>query len=332
MRKILSWSGVSAAALLLGASLAQADIVAQGSAGFVEPTLGLYEGSKSFTVYTSDDAGNPQPGPAGSFTYVYTISNNPGCPFGNCIALIGFEIVAPGCLATGYIDDGANPLTPPPSAITPCGGAGDVVKWDWADATGLIVPGSVSDQLIVVSTLGPGSITDTIFGIDGQSARDVEGACVGPVAPEDPNPCTIGFWKNRADEKQGTTQHFPDPQFQQVVDAAAALSGGTFADGAALLAALQKQGKRSMQEKAEQQFAATLLNLAAGDLFPDNQKCKLFESNDLDGTNACVGDATVGDAYDSILADLAAMSFEDAKDCADDLNNGIGIVGIVEGD
>ena len=85
----------------------------------------------------------------------------------------------------------------------------------------------------------------------------------------------------------------------------------------------------AQQEKAEQQLSAYLLNLAAGDLFPDNQKCKLFESNDLDGTNACVDDATAGDAYNSILADMAAGNYEDAKDCADDVNNGIGVIGIV---
>ena len=74
-----------------------------------------------------------------------------------------------------------------------------------------------------------------------------------------------------------------------------------------------------------QQLAALLLNLAAGDLFPDNQKCELFESNSL-GENACGGARSVGSALDRILADMAAEKFEAANDCADDINNGNGVL------
>jgi hypothetical protein len=148
--------------------------------------------------------------------------------------------------------------------------------------------------------------------------------CLAPPADGTPAPCTIGFWKNRADTPMGQAQHFPDPEFDEVVQIAAGRTT-VFADGDALLAALGKQGKRTPEEKAQQQLAALLLNLAGGDFPPDGQKCELFEGNELFG-NACVDDATVGEALDDILMDLADGRFEAAKDCADDINNGIGVV------
>ena len=100
-------------AVLSAASLAQADIVTSGSTTFAEPN-GLYTGVKSFTVYTHDDPGNPQPGAAGELTYVYTITNDPG----SFLAIIGFNLDSPvdSVVAAGSIDD-ANLATPPPSAV-----------------------------------------------------------------------------------------------------------------------------------------------------------------------------------------------------------------------
>jgi hypothetical protein len=78
--------------------------------------------------------------------------------------------------------------------------------------------------------------------------------------------------------------------------------------------------------RAKQQLAATLLNLAAGDLFPDNQKCKLFEGNNIT-SNACGTGITVGVAVSygkvDILGDIDGQT--EAHNCFDDLNNGIGV-------
>ncbi len=152
--------------------------------------------------------------------------------------------------------------------------------------------------------------------------------CVSPAGGT-PVACTIGFWNNRADTPLGQSHHFPDPQFGQVVAAAADLT--SVFDGSELVTALVRTGKRTQEQKAEQQLAALLLNLAAGDLFPDNQKCELFETNEI-ADNACVVGATVGEALAGILADLEAAAFEQAKDCADDINNGIGVQQEVETD
>ena len=174
----------------------------------------------------------------------------------------------------------------------------------------------------------PGCRTNAVCcgcGPTNESAGLCTNTCVAPPADGIPAPCTIGFWKNRADTPMGQAQHFPDPEFDQVVDLAAGLTP-VFADGVELLDALGKKGRRTPEEKAEQQLAALLLNLAGGDFPPDGQKCELFEGNALSG-NSCEGDATVGDALDGILTEMAAGLFEDAKDCADDINNGIGVVG-----
>ena len=141
--------------------------------------------------------------------------------------------------------------------------------------------------------------------------------------------CTIGWWKNRATKPNGgQAQHFPDPEFGQVVDQAAVLSAGYYPDGTAVLAPLIKK-KPSKQEKADRQLSALLLSLAAGELFPDNQKCRLFPGNEII-ENTCsdppVSGATVGGALDAIFTLITdPATREDAKDCADDINNAMGV-------
>lgn len=322
----LTCVGGCVAAILL-ASAGNAAVVASGSTVFNEPN-GFYSGVKAFTVYTHDDAGNPAPGAAGELTYVYTITNDPG----SFIAIIGFNIDAPidSVISAGHIDD-ANLATPPPSALV--NNNDGVLRWDWTDPN-LIQPGQVSDQLFIISSFSPGTLSDTIYSIEGNFAFDVESTCIGPFTPQPETgegvPCTIGFWKARADGKNGTLQWFPDVpdgDFDAVVTAAVALSGGLFADEADLLAHLGSKGKRSIDERGKQQLAATFLNLAAGDLFPDNLKCKLFEGNPI-SSNAC-GDAplTVGDAVNQALVDIVGdtAAQHDAQECSDDINNGVGV-------
>lgn len=307
------------------ASSAHAAIVAQGSGTFAEPS-GFYTGTKAFTVYTDDDPGNPAPGAPGELTYVYTITNDPG----SFLGIIGFNIDAPvgSVVDAGYVDD-SNPATPPPSATI--NNNDGVVRWDWTPAAGIINPGQVADQLYIISAYSPGTTLDTVYSVEGEFAFDTSGTCVGPVTPPESsgpaNPCTIGFWKNRADGKHGTLQWFPDGDFDDVVTAAVALSGGLFVDEADLLENLGSKGKRSIEERGKQQLAATFLNLAAGDLFPDNTKCRLFEGNSIT-TNACGDGISIGDAVSQALSDIAGDSSaqHDAQECSDDINNGIGVI------
>jgi hypothetical protein len=312
-----------AVVVALSAVSAQAAIVDSGSGVFAEPN-GLYTGVKTYTIYTYDDPGNPAPGAPGQLTYVYTIMNDPG----SAIALVGFNIDAPvdSVVAAGFVDD-ASLATPPPAVVV--NNNDGVVRWDWLDPN-LVNPGQVSDQLYIISAYSPGLVTDTLYSVEGNFNFDVEGNCIGPFNPPDETgealPCTIGFWKNRADGKKGTLQWFPNGDFDAVVTAAVSLGGGLFVDEADLLANLGSKGKRTIEERGKQQLAATLLNLAAGDLFPDNTKCKLFEGNSI-VTNACGDNLSVGDAVNQALVDITGDSAaqHEAHECSDDLNNGIGV-------
>ena len=204
------------------------------------------------------------------------------------------------------------------------------MRWDWSDPN-LVNPGQVSDQLYIVSSYSPGLISDTVFSIEGNFAFDVESTCVGPLTPPTETgealPCTIGFWKNRAAGKNGTLQWFPNGDFDAVVTEAVVLAGGLYADEADLLANLASKGKRTIEERGKQQLAATFLNLAAGNLFPDNTKCKLFDGNSII-TNGCGDNLSIGDAVNQALVDIMGdtSAQHEAQECSDDINNGIGVV------
>jgi hypothetical protein len=318
MRSLFRILAVVALLIAFGASSASAAPDASGCSNLVEPN-GLYTAVKCFEVYSPANGTNPLP-LANNFTYIYTIMNSAG----SFTCLVGFdlEVAAGSVTAAGFIPG----VGVAPSSTTV---GASVVQWDWFAPT--LCPGQTSEQLYVHSTYGPGTVNDNIVSVEDEFAFDTQGTCVGPFVPPqqdgEPLACTIGFWKNRADGKKGTLQWFPDPEFGQVVDAAVALSSGIFADAADLLFHLQSKGNRPILDRAKQQLAATLLNLAAGDLFPDNQKCKLFEGNDIT-TNACGAGISVGTAVSDgkvdILGDTAAV--HSAQECFDDLNNGIGVV------
>lgn len=146
------------------------------------------------------------------------------------------------------------------------------------------------------------------------------------VSVPDPPPalaCTPGFWKNRAAGKMGLAKFFPGQDFDDLVDAAVALSGGFFIDGDELLDAVSTEGGAEVQ--ARRALAALLLNLAAGDLFPTNEKCALFES-DMIVANSCGENLTIADALADIFDDLDDGFFTDANECGDEINNGIGLM------
>ena len=218
------------------------------------------------------------------------------------------------------------------------------VRWQFQDAAnpavspGILAPGmgpagsDMSQRLFITSDLLPGTVADNAISFDGTLSLDAPGTCVGPfVEPEvdegEAMPRTIGFWKNRADGKQGTLQHFSDAEFNSIVTAAVALCSPVFADEADLLAFLGSKGKRPILDRAKQQKAAFCLNMAAGDLLPDNMKCKLFDGNFI-VDNACGMNLTVAAALTQCIADITSGDdalVQHAHDCADDVNNGISV-------
>ncbi len=150
-------------------------------------------------------------------------------------------------------------------------------------------------------------------------------AAVSVPGPEETNPplaCTPGFWKNRAAGKRGLLKFF-NKNFDEIVAEAVVLSEGVFADSDDLLAAVSTQG--GAENQAYRALAALLLNLAAGDLAPDNEKCALFESNVI-FENSCGEDLTIGDALEQIFDDIDNGFFTEANACGDEINNGIGLM------
>ena len=283
-----------------------------GSVTVVDPNFGAFTAVKHVAVWSPTNASNPCADTT-RYCYVYTLTNDPG----SSVDLIGFQIV----VASGSVSS-AGSLGPPGVAPTTTDTSNPTeVRWTFTSPT--LAAGASTEHLFISSTFAPSTQAATV---NGDFGLDAPTSCLGPTTLDgEAMPCTIGWWKNRADRKQGTLQYFPDPEFANLVTAAVALSGGVFTSSD-LLTHLQSKGPRSILDRGKQQLAATLLNLAAGDSFPDNQKCKLFESNVI-STSACGTSVSVGSAVAGIITGLGGDgdAQHSAHECSDDINNGIGL-------
>ena len=302
-----------------------------------------YEIEKRVDFYL---AGNPAAPPvcgAGENTYIYKLTNLTNPPSAASLAFPGipltqFELSVDDSLvaSAGFIP-GAD-VAPTLTVI----GTLNVVQWTFpsgAACPACLNQGMSSDELFICSAAGPGMSPDNASTT--AIILDAPGECLVPTeAPGvgEPNPCTIGFWKNRSKGKSGLLKFFPDTDFDAVVAQALALSMGVFSSAnqpAAgcpnfddLICALESKGNRSTEERARQQLAATLLNLAAGDLFPDNGKCVLFEENNIT-SNACGDNLSVGDGVADSKSGITSgdsQAEHDALECLNDINNEIGVI------
>jgi hypothetical protein len=154
-------------------------------------------------------------------------------------------------------------------------------------------------------------ILSGVFG--GDSSSDIfEGLIDGVSAGvEPPNGArTIGYWKNHDEERNF------------FVDDAVALSS-VFDTTGALYLSLTKKGKKTMQQKAEQQLAALLLNCASSldsATVLDAGELEILQLIDpsYDAT------ATVADAkseIENVILLMDSANMENAKDLADEINN-----------
>lgn len=329
-----------AAALLLwsAAPAAQAGPEAEGTTTIVSKTceeLGIgsfctgpvYKAIKSFEVFSDTNPDNPM-AVAGNFTFVFTITND---PTSNPLAgqLIQFDVEVPmnGATAAGYLDGSGVE----PSSIDIAVG---VVRYNFD--TDKIDPGETSEKLYLVSPFGPGEVTDTTIGTGSNfPLADTRSTCVGPVVAPPALACTIGFWKNREAEKKGLLKFFPDGDFDDVKAHAVEISS-VFSTEAELVSALTSKGNRPIEERAKQQLAALLLNVAAGDLYPSNTKCRLFiggTGTQIDTNGDGVADLSIEAALTLIESNI--LSGDDAlihaaHQLADDINNGIGVLGATQ--
>jgi hypothetical protein len=285
----------------------------------------LYVVTKTFQVFAGNNPDNPVP-VAGNFTYVYTIANSP-----SSVAIFGaineLNVQTPpnGTTSYGFID-GAG-VEPSSTAVA----TGDI-RWRFDSPN--INPGETSEQLYLISPFGPGEVDDTVIGVGNVFSIDTQATCVGPVVAPPALACTIGFWKNREDGKKGLLKFFEGADFDAVKAEAVSIST-VFSTEAELVDALTSKGNRSIEERAKQQLAALLLNVAAGKLFPNNTKCRLFldfgtnngTEIDLngDGTADTTVEAALTTVESNILSGDPALQ-EEAKDLADDINNGVGVI------
>jgi hypothetical protein len=292
---------------------------------FTEPDFGAFTGVKTAEIYVEGNPDDPFPGD-GKFTYVYTVMND----MTSFVPIIGVQVqIVPGCepATIGFFTGTGVDPDPPGGAV-----AGAEVEWNFT--TTPIAPGASSSKLYLTSQCGPSLVADLVYSVDSDGAFFANGLTLGPAVlpmeetPGEAMPCTIGFWKNRFDGKQGTTQWFPDGDLTAVLNAATALCSPPFTSSADLLLYLQSKGARSILVRGKQQLASFCLNMAAGDLFPNNMKCKLFDGNFI-VTNACGTNLTVGNALTQVKSDIQSGQAElehDAHDCADDVNNGISVI------
>jgi hypothetical protein len=319
MRKI-GWLA-AALVLALGPSLAARanclpDSIGSGVSTITDPTFGAYTVEKSFEVFADNNCGNPQPVP-GNYTFVYRLTVQPS----STIGILNFQVPVPNAgavTAKGFLD-GAGVE---PTGITQLSTS---VVFSFAPAG--INPGQVSEDLYIVTPYAPGTAT---VSIGGQFGLDATGTCLGPVVAPEPVGCTIGFWKNRQEGKQGLLKYFPDGDFSAVKAQAVAISS-VFSTQTELVTALTSKGPRSVEERAKQQLAALLLNVAAGQLYPANTKCRLFlgasgtqiDTNG-DGTPDMTLEAALTLIESNILSGDPALQ-QQALNLADDINNGIGV-------
>lgn len=218
---------------------------------------------------------------------------------------------------------------PPPSAVvvTPDVGAPSVLSNQLAS-----VDGDFWDTLSFSVTVPAGASQLSLEAVSGAPDSCPAGAAsltwvAAAVAVEnreeapEANPCTPGFWKNRASGKRGLLKFYPGAEFDALVADAVALSDGFFSSSAELIRAVSRQGRPETQ--ARRALAALLLNLAAGDL-DDPGKCALDESNVI-AENVCGTNVSVGDALADVFDAIDRGAYVSANECGDAINNGIGL-------
>jgi hypothetical protein len=327
-----------------------------------DPTFGFWKAIKTVQLFNPGNTSNPCPDTT-KYCYVYTITNDPSSQ----VNLVGFGVQVPAGTAVAVSSAGVLPgsgVQPDSTNVLP-----NEVRWEYSNNP--ITPGATTEHMYINSTYGPGNVKVTINGDGGLDSGDLD--CLGPVVPPNgvgtPMSCTIGFWKERSEAKQGLLKFFPgtvniatgacgsptedlckvltravvlgSPQFGTAANDAAV----TNAMRATLLSFLTSKGDRVTVIRARQQFAALVLNLAAGQLFPSNQKCRFFPQTEI--SVSAYADIPLnadpsGDPLKLTISDAVAwlkrlLNSSDlnnpqrALEIADDLNNGIGVIGNTPG-
>jgi hypothetical protein len=190
------------------------------------------------------------------------------------------------------------------------------------------VLGDTSLPIYLVSPYRPG---DGLLNVQPNLFSGTAVALVPSDLPE-PNPCSAFFWKLRSLNWWWVAKYFPGEQFDAVKTRAVELSGGFFSDEGELVSALYYWGFRSAEKRATRQLSALLLNVAAGDLYPGNTKCRLFLGTQLDLDGDDVADSTVDEAIGSIITGIQSGIWDEQNDAFHlglDINLGRNVMGAV---
>lgn len=185
-------------------------------------------------------------------------------------------------------------------------------------------PSRYIDELISVKgnsdAMGMKIILEVLSGnIEGDGYFDIFTGLIDGVLPAVEAPSgakSIGYWKNHGDERGFFIRDAASDNIDIL---------NVFDTDSALNYYLLKKGKKSMEEKAKQQLAALLLNVAASlnpAILLSTGELELIDPDyDLIPEGDGVGD-TIGDAViDVENAILTGDDLERAKDLADEINN-----------
>lgn len=297
----------------------------------VEEQFGAYTVEKCIDVWAPGNPGNPSP-VSGSFTYVYTLESDPDS-FTN---ILEFDLETPpnasavsgsGALpgSGGVEPDSVDTTTPGVAVFSfrnagPAGGPCEGVLG--------ICPGATSAPLIINSPYGPGTVEDNLVTLMDDLSISQTTSCVGPSTLPNPSPCSAFFWKLRTLYSFFVRHHFADSRFDQLTQFAADTSS-VYASPSALLSGLFTGFWTTLTEAAERELSTLLLNIAAGELFPGNTKCRLFFDTPVDTDGDEVGDTTVGEILVTVESNLLSGDpalIGEARQLALKLNLGIGVL------
>jgi hypothetical protein len=300
------------------------DSIGSGNVQISDPVTGnFWTFDVNYEVFADDNCANPR-SVNGSFTYVYTVTLSDQGPVP--ISLSEFRVLID---HVSYVLD-AGTITGGPG-VAPTGVQVTNIPTSSVSATfpsGEFTLGETSLPIYVVSPYRPGS---------GQVNLQVSlfsgtGAVVVPTELPDACPCNTSFWKLRAVSWPFLGYAFPGQQFEDVKARAVALSGGYFTSKADLQNALFTLSLLDVRKLARRELASLLLNVAAGELFPGNTRCRLFPGTWLDVDDNGWADSTVGEAIGQIIADIQSGDWflqVEALQLATDINNGSNVIGAV---
>jgi len=298
------------------------DSVGSGTVEIADSVTGAFwTFSVDYEVFSDNNCANPVK-VEGSFTYIYTVTLTDEGPVP--INLDEFKVVLDGAnfvLDTGYISGG--PGVAPTSVVVEPDPFNTV-----AASFDTFALGDTSLPIYLVSPFRPG---DGSLNINANLFSGTSPAVVPSELPE-PTPCSAFFWKLRSLNWWWVVKYFPGEQFDIVKTRAVELSGGFFADEGELVSALYYWGFLDAEKRARRQLAAVLLNVAAGEKYPANTKCRLFLGTPLDLDGDDVPDSTVDEAIGSIITGIESGDWNQQNDAFQlglDINLGRNVVGAV---